>query len=71
VIAVAAAALGPRLLPVDEAAGFSAFREFLHNKALSDLVLYFTVLHSSFADAHAFYRYVTAEPQRSRFMEAC
>lgn len=69
VIAEALTGLGPRLLPADAAGGLSAFREFLRNKALSDLVLYFVALRGTFADAHAFYRHVTAEPQRRRFME--
>lgn len=71
VIAEAMRALGPRLLPENESAGFAAFCEFLRNKAVSDLVLYFATLRGRFADAHAFYRYVTAEPQRRRFMDAC
>ncbi|MDA8249805.1 MAG: glycosyltransferase [Rhodospirillales bacterium] len=69
VIAEAMASLGPRLLPQDDDAGFALFREFLRNKAVSEAVLYFTALRGRFADAHAFYRHVTAEPQRTRFLE--
>lgn len=71
VIAEAMHVLGPRLLPGTADAGFALFAEFLRNKALTDLVTYFTVLRGQFADAHAFYRHVTAEPQRGRFMAAC
>lgn len=71
VIAEALHTLGPRLLPADDTAGFAAFRAFLRNKALSDLVLYFTALRGRFAGAHDFYRHVTAEPQRGRFLDAC
>ena len=71
VIAEALHALGPRLLPPGGDDGFAHFTEFLRNKALSDLVLYFVTLRGRFADAHAFYRHVVAGPQRSRFMDAC
>ena len=71
VIAEALHTLGPRLLPLGGDDGFAHFSEFLRNKALSDLVLYFAALRGRFADAHAFYRHVVAEPQRSRFMDAC
>ncbi len=71
VIAEAVHTLGPRLLPLEEDDGFAVFSEFLRNKTLSDLVLYFTTLRGRFGDAHAFYGHVTAEPQRSRFMAAC
>ena len=70
VIAEAMAALGPALLPAEEAGGFAAFREFLRNKALSDLVLYFAALRGRFPDAPAFYRHVTEEPRRSAFAAA-
>ncbi len=71
VIAEAMHALGPHLLPLGDDDGFAAFAAFLSNKALSDLVLYFTVLRGRFDDAHAFYRHIVAEPQRSRFLAAC
>ncbi len=71
VIAEALHTLGPRLLPSGGDDGFAAFAEFLRNKAVSDLVLYFAALRLRFADAHDFYRHVTAEPQRRRFLDAC
>jgi glycosyltransferase involved in cell wall biosynthesis len=68
VIAETIAQAPTSLLPRDDAPGFAAFEEFLRNKAVSDLVLYFLTLRRRFADRHAFYRHLLAEPGRARFL---
>ncbi len=59
---------GKRVLPTDDNGSFAAFGEFLRNKALSDLALYFTTLRPRFADRDAFYRFATTDPARARFI---